>query len=127
MFKDKIGIFSVLAVVLLATACTSNKKEVSESSKVQIAKGLYSFGPEVKSFTTCENGKEYWVADSAKTLELAYHNLEFEKPYTPVYVEVEYHFIKSDTIAASANYDSTMVVTKLLKISKQIPAGPCAQ
>ncbi|HTM97389.1 MAG TPA: hypothetical protein VL088_01530 [Pedobacter sp.] len=127
MFKDKIGIFSVLAVVLLATACTSNKKEVSESSEVQIAKGLYSFGPEVKSFTTCENGKEYWVADSAKTLELAYHNLEFEKPYTPVYVEVEYHFIKSDTIAASANYDSTMVVTKLLKISKQIPAGPCAQ
>jgi hypothetical protein len=127
MFKDKIGIFSVLAVVLLATACTSNKKEASESSKVQIAKGLYSFGPEVKSFTTCENGKEYWVADSAKTLELAYHNLEFEKPYTPVYVEVEYHFIKSDTIAASANYDSTMVVTKLLKISKQIPAGPCAQ
>lgn len=74
-----------------------------------------------------EDGKEYWVADSAKTLELAYHDLGFEKPYMPVYVEVEYHFIKSDTLAASAEYDSTMVVTKLLKISKEIPAGPCAQ
>ena len=67
------------------------------------------------------------MADSAKTLELAYHQLGFEKPYVPVYIEVEYHFIKSDTLAASANYDSTMVVTRLIRISKDIPDGPCAQ
>jgi hypothetical protein len=127
MFKNKRVIFSVLGVVLFSVACTSNQKEANESAKVQIAKGLYSFGPEVKSFIRCEDGKEYWVADSAKTLELAYQNLEFEKPYMPVYIEVEYHFIKSDTLAASAEYDSTMVVTKLLKISKEIPEGPCAQ
>ena len=127
MFKDKIVISSVLACILLTVACTSNKKESAELAKVQIAKGLYSFGPEIKSFTGCEDGKEYWVADSAKTLELAYQDLGFEKPYMPVYIEVEYHYIKSDTLAASANYDSTMVVTKLLKISKQIPEGPCAQ
>lgn len=116
----------VLGVLLFAMGCTGNKNETKNETKIQVAKGLYSFGPEIKSFIYCETGKEYWVADSAKTLELAYHNLEFEKPYTPVYVEVEYHYIKSDTIAASANYDSTMVVTKLLKISKDIPKGPCA-
>ncbi len=117
----------LLFALLFVMACTNNNKEVKEKTEIQVAKGLYSFGPEAKTFTPCENGKEYWVADSAKTLELAYHDLGFEKPYLPVYVEVEYHFIKSDTLTASARYDSTMVVTKLLKISKEIPKGPCAE
>jgi len=121
MFKKKTLSLCILGILLFAIACTGNKKETKEETKFQVAKGIYSFGPEVKSFTACKGGKEYWVADSAKTLELAYHNLEFEKPYLPVYIEVEYHFIKSDTLTASANYDSTMVVTKLLKISKEIP------
>lgn len=127
MRKNNIVLLSVLSLLLFAVACTNNKKEVSIETKIQIAKGLYSFGPEVKTFTRCEDGKEYWVADSAKTLELAYVNLGFEKPYVPVYIEAEYHFIKSDSLAASARYDSTMVVTKLLKISKEIPKGPCGQ
>lgn len=127
MIKNKwvYGIMCVCAAVL--AACSNNKEEKTAEGKVRIAKGLYSYGPEIKSFTDCEEGREYWVADSAKTLELAYHNLEFEKPYIPVYVEVECYFMRSDTIAASANYDSTMVVTKLLKINKIIPDGPCAQ
>ncbi len=125
MMKNTIGALFILS--LLALACTGDKKETQEETKVLTAKGLYSFGPELKTFTRCEDGKEYWLADSAKTVELAYQELGFEKPYLPVYVEVEYHFIKSDTLAASANYDSTMVVTKLLKMSKDIPKGPCSQ
>ncbi len=124
MMKNTIGALFILS--LLALACTGDKKETQEETKVLTAKGLYSFGPELKTFTRCEDGKEYWLADSAKTVELAYQELGFEKPYLPVYVEVEYHFIKSDTLAASANYDSTMVVTKLLKMSKDIPKGPCS-
>lgn len=125
MFKEKIIYLTVLAAICFMVACTNNKKEPKGETNVMVAKGLYSFGPELKIFTDCNRGNEYWVADSAKTLELAYHNLGFEKPYMPVYIEVEYHYIKSDTIAASANYDSTMVVTKLLKISKEIPKGSC--
>lgn len=117
----------VLCILTFVIACTSNKNESKEETKNKVAKGLYSFGPELKTFMRCEDGREYWVADSAKTLELAYHNLGFEKPYTPVYVELEYHYIKSDTLVASANYDSTMVVTKLLKIDKVIPKGPCSK
>ncbi|MEJ5994084.1 hypothetical protein WG904_06580 [Pedobacter sp. Du54] len=124
MFKKQ-NLF-LFVLFLFGAACTNDKKETKEETRILIAKGLYSFGPEVKTFTRCEDGKEYWVADSAKTLELAYHNLGFEKPYLPVYIEAEYHFIKSDTFAASAHYDSTMVVTKLLKISKEIPKGPCS-
>ena len=118
-------IVTIFSIILLA--CNSADKSTPNKNEFVIAKGLYSFGPEVKSFTDCEDGRDFWVADSAKTLELAYNDLGFEKPYTPVYVEVECRIVKSDTNTVTGNYDSTMVVTKLLKISKQIPEGPCSQ
>jgi copper homeostasis protein (lipoprotein) len=126
MLTYKKLIFSAIALLLAFSACNGTKKDEQNNKKPLIAKGLYSFGPEVKSFIDCNGSKEYWVVDSAETLELAYQNLGFEKPYTPVYVEVEYHHVKSDSLIA-ADYDSTMVVTKLLKISQQIPEGPCSQ
>ncbi|MCX2452767.1 hypothetical protein OQX61_15930 [Pedobacter sp. PLR] len=110
------------SVVILA--CNNTPASV-EKNNIRVIKGLYSYGPEIKSFTDCEEGNEYWVADSAKTLELAYSNFNFEKPYEPVYIEVECHMIKSDSLIIAADFDSTMVVTKLLKISKEIPDGPC--
>jgi copper homeostasis protein (lipoprotein) len=122
----KIIVF-LFASFLFLTACNGNDHKVESERKIVILKGLYSYGPEVKSFTDCEEGREYWVADSAKTLELEYSKLGFEKPYTPVYIEVECKLIKSDTTTVTGDYDSTMVVTKLRKISKQIPEGPCNQ
>lgn len=121
----KLILFLFMAMTALA-ACRDNNKD-ADKNKSLVIKGLYSYGPEIKSFTECEDGREFWVADSAKTLELAYSNLGFEKPYTPVYIEVECKLVKSDTSKVTGDYDSTMVVTKLLKISKQIPDGPCSQ
>jgi copper homeostasis protein (lipoprotein) len=112
---------------VVITSCRDKAGSNDRDSKVITLKGLYSFGPEVKSFTDCEEGREYWVADSAKTLELEYSKLGFEKPYTPVYIEVQCKLIKSDTTTVTGDYDSTMVVTKLIKIDKQIPEGPCNQ
>jgi copper homeostasis protein (lipoprotein) len=123
----KIGIFLLTSFTMLFLACMNNDNVAGTKEKPLLVKGLYSFGPEIKSFNDCEEGKEYWVADSAKTLELAYTNLGFEKPYTPVYVELECHIVKSDTATVVGDYDSTMVVTKLIKISAQIPDGPCSQ
>jgi len=116
----------LFVVSVFVVACNWDSKKESKSN-INIIKGLYSYGPEIKSFTDCEEGREYWVADSAKTLELAYNKLNFEKPYEPVYIEVECHFVKSDSLRISADFDSTMVVTKLIKISKEIPEGPCNQ
>ena len=121
----QITLFSVV-LSLAVVACNRNASE-QKGSDVKVIKGLYSFGPEIKSFTDCEEGSEYWVADSAKTLELAYSNLNFEKPYEPVYIEVEGRIVKSDSLTVSADFDSTLVVTKLIKITKEIPDGPCNQ
>ncbi|SES15985.1 MULTISPECIES: hypothetical protein [Pedobacter] len=125
LFKQALVFVVLLGVA--ATACRRKDNALSEKSNIKTVKGLYSFGPEMKSFTLCEDGREYWVADSVKNLELAYSNLNFEKPYEPVYVELEGYFAKSDTAVVSADFDSTLVVTKVVKISKEIPDGPCAQ
>lgn len=122
IFKSQL--FLIIVILVAAAACNS-KPDPAEEKSTRVMKGLYSCGPEIKSFTECEEGTEYWVADSAKTLELAYNNLNFEKPYEPVYIEVECHPIKSDSLSMSADFDSTLVVTKLLKITKEIPDGPC--
>ena len=124
LFKQAIVFVVLLGVA--ATACRNDKAE-GEKSNLKTVKGLYSFGPEMKSFTLCEDGREYWVKDSVKNLELSYSNLGFEKPYEPVYVELEGYFAKSDTGIVSSDFDSTLVVMKVLKISKEIPDGPCAQ
>jgi len=114
----------ILSVVFVAC---NRKGSDSEKSKTRIIKGLYSYGPEIKSFTDCEENTEYWVADSSKTLELSYSKFNFEKPYEPVYIEAECHVIKSDSLLGSADFDSTLVVTKLIKITKEIPDVPCNQ
>jgi copper homeostasis protein (lipoprotein) len=123
---QKLICFSCVLLLSLA-ACGGNKKSADAKKETIVLKGLYSYGPEIRSFTECEESKEYWVIDSAQTLELAYNNLGFEKPYTPVYIEVECKLVKSDTTLVPADFDSTMVVTKLTRIDKKIPEGPCSQ
>jgi copper homeostasis protein (lipoprotein) len=122
IFKNPL--FLIMAIAVTVMACNPRPAEDKQQTS-RVLKGLYSYGPEIKSFTDCEEGTEYWVADSVKTLELAYNNFNFEKPYEPVYIEVEGHAIKSDSLSMSADFDSTFVVTKLLKITKEIPDGPC--
>lgn len=114
----------LLAICVTLVSCGRKAAEEQQDTK-KIIKGLYSYGPEIHSFTDCEGGREFWVADSAKTLELAYSKLNFEKPYEPVYIEAECHVIKSDSLVVSADFDSTLVVTKLIRLTKEIPDGPC--
>lgn len=110
----------------LVWACISHdKKEVQTKNKLM--KGLYNFGPEMKYFADCDNDGEYWVTDSSNNLELEYQKMGFDKPYLPVYIEVEAHLKKSDSTAINGGYDSTMVVTKLIKMSKEAPDGACIQ
>jgi len=125
MKNIKILILLSIVFSLAIFACNSNVEDQKTGDDIKVIKGLYSYGPEIKSFIDCEEGREYWVADSAKTLELAYSNLNFEKPYLPVYIEVEGRIVKSDSLTVNANFDSTLVVTKLIRITKEIPDGPC--
>jgi len=58
-------------------------------------------------------------------LELQYTELKFEKPYEPVYIEVEGIKVHSGKDGLGSEYDSTLVVNKLIKITKEIPQDMC--
>lgn len=113
-----------LMFLAIISACSCNNNSGKTPPEV-VYKGVYSFGPEVKSFKDCDNGREFWVTDSSKQLELQYSQLNFEKPYEPVYVEVEGMKVHSGKEGLGSEYDSTLVVKKLIKISKVIPQDMC--
>ncbi|PTQ99821.1 NlpE-like protein [Mucilaginibacter yixingensis] len=115
-------ILLLLAAVAIIAGCGEGKKKEQKKQPV-IYRGLYSFGPEAKTFKDYISGHEYWVIDSSAKLELSYSQLNFEKPYTPVYVEIEGSKIKSGKDAQDAGIDSTIIVKKLVKITKEIPPG----
>ncbi|MEX8547755.1 MAG: hypothetical protein V5804_09145 [Mucilaginibacter sp.] len=106
--------------MIVVCGCTRHNQ-----ADTKVYKGLYSFGLEVKSFKECSTGREYWVKDSSGKLELQYANMNFEKPYEPVYVEVEALKRPSGEEGIGAEFDSTMVVTKVQKITREIPEDMC--
>jgi copper homeostasis protein (lipoprotein) len=110
-----------MLMVVACCSCNHDKK----AGELQVYKGLYSFGPEVKSFKNCEDTHEYWVTDSSSRLELQYSQMNFEKPYEPVYVEVEGIKVKSGKEGMGSEYDSTLVVKKVIKITREIPQDVC--
>lgn len=109
------------AFLLLAAACNRG----SNGDKSAVFKGVYSFGPDAKSFKDCDNGREYWVTDQSNKLELQYSQMNVEKPYVPVYVEIEGDKVKSGKEGMGSEYDSTIIVKKLIKITKEIPQDMC--
>jgi copper homeostasis protein (lipoprotein) len=124
--KSIFNLSFILFITLGVCSCNNNKpkKEAKTPARV-VYHGLYSFGPEVKSFKDCGNGQEYWATDSSAKLELSYSQLNFEKPYEPVYVEIEGKKIKSGKDGMGSEFDSTIVVTKVIKITKEIPENTC--
>ena len=109
-------------VMLCFTAFSCNWRD---SKKVTVYRGTYNMGPEVKTFKDCDNGHEFWAVDSSNNLELKYSQMNFEKPYIPVYIEVEGIKVISGAAGKSSEYDSTLIVKKVLKITKEIPLDQC--
>jgi len=118
----RVLLFGLIVLVVVYCSCNGNGKK-AKSPKV--FKGLYSFGPEIKSFKNCDDTHEYWVIDSSAQLELQYSKMNFEKPYEPVYIEVEGEKVKSGSEGIGSEYDTTLVVKKVLQITKEIPQDQC--
>jgi copper homeostasis protein (lipoprotein) len=115
-------LFAATILICLSAACSNSDKKGTTGV---VYKGVYKLGPQEKSFNDCETGNEFWADDKA-SLEQEYAKLNFEKPYEPVYVEVEGDKIKATKAdALDAQYDSIIVVKKLVKITKVIPQDMC--
>lgn len=117
MRNQLLFVFCMLGFV---AGCTCNRQaDIPEDAPV--LRGLYSFGPEVSTFTDCKTGQEFWVTDSIEKLENAYSQQGFEKPYEQVYIEVRGRKKISLPNGPEGNYDSTLIVKELKKITKNIP------
>ncbi|MGF7081181.1 hypothetical protein [Mucilaginibacter sp. UYCu711] len=113
-------VFVGLLIVTGMLAC-KHKADKKETRTPNVFKGLYSFEPGAKTFRPCGTQTDFWVADSCAQLELKYTQLiSFEKNGEQVYIEAEGKKIKS---GAGVAFDSTLVVTKLINITKDIPAN----
>jgi copper homeostasis protein (lipoprotein) len=115
-------VYLIGILVIGISACKQKPKEDKVSHAI-IYKGMYSFGPEAKSFKDCNQATTFWVVDSSNKLELQYSQLGFDKPYIPVYIEVTGEKVPSVKGDASAGFDSTLVVYKVIKITKDFPAS----
>jgi hypothetical protein len=116
------GVLLLLAMTGL-TACRYKDRK-AEASAAIIFKGLYSFAPGAKLFQFCGKQNQFWAVDSSAQLELKYTQLiSFEQSGTQVYAEVEGYKTKSAANGDAAAYDSTFVIKKVIKITKDIPAG----
>jgi copper homeostasis protein (lipoprotein) len=125
--KNK-AIYFLSALLIAGVWSCKNKTAKMEEAKTPtgpaVYKGLYSFSPDIKSFKECGHDHEFWVADSSAQLELQYSQLNV-KPEEPVYVQVQGKKIKTAKNGVGSGYDSTLVVTKLVKITKDIPKDIC--
>jgi copper homeostasis protein (lipoprotein) len=110
-----------LIAVLAVSLCGCKGKPPKKNAEMTVYKGLYSYGPEVKSFQACNTSREFWVTDKSEQLELQYSQFNFAKPDVPVYIEVEGEKTLTSKNGMGSGYDSTLVVKKLIKISKDIP------
>ena len=88
-------------------------------------KGVYTGGPMVKSFKDCDSGGEYLATDRSSGLDAQYEKLNTEKEYSPVYVELEGEKVKSGKEGIGSELDSTIIVKKVLKITREIPQDLC--
>ena len=119
----QLRLIKLFIVVITVALYSCNRGQ--DSGTTSVLKGLYSFGPDAHSLKDCDNGREYWVTDKSNQLELQYSHMIIEKPYVPVYVEVEGTKVKSGKDGMGSEFDSTIVVTKLIKITKEIPQDMC--
>jgi len=115
----------LLFALLFAVLYSCQNKKAAKAKVAPVYKGLYSFGPEIKSFKQCNTGHEFWVTDSCAQLELKYSQLNAEHPNEPVYIEVNGYKLKSPKNGLGSDYDSVLIVKKLIKITKDIPKGSC--
>jgi len=117
--KTRLG-YLAFALLVSLSACTSKPKKAADGSMTY--KGMYSFGPEEKSFKDCAQARMFWVVDSSAELEPKYSQFNFEKPYVPVYIEVIGKKLASKKGDVNETFDSTLVVKKLIRITKEIPS-----
>jgi membrane-bound inhibitor of C-type lysozyme len=100
----------LLGVLLLSTAGSLAGAEM---------RGLLVFGHEVRSFQLCGDSKVFWISAPGslhRWLQTEYRGLA-NRPYEPLYAEIEGEFSEHPVSEFSTDYDGTIVVSEVRSVS----------
>ena len=87
--------------------------------KPKTLSGKLTFGHEVRSFKPCGSDKTFWVSDKTGKLKKTYEELTVgEKPYTPIYAEIEFIDKGKASDGFPAEYESVYEAVKIFRTTK---------
>ena len=87
--------------------------------KPKTLRGKLTLGHEVSSFKPCGSDKTFWVSDKTGKLKKSYDKLTVgEKPYTPIYVEIEFIDKGKASEGFPAEYESVYEAVKIFRTTK---------
>ena len=94
---------------------------------VTLVKGIYTWGPEVETFSPCNTNKTYWLeggdAMLAPLQEMALKKADASnEAYQPIYVELQAAQAGKATDGFAADYDGLMQLHQVVKSSSKVPA-----
>lgn len=93
--------------------------EKLSGQKAQVVSGELIIGHEANVFTPCKSDKEFWVMDQTGKLGALYNELnENEKPYTPIFAEIEIIDKGKAKEGFAANYDGVYDIIGVIQTSK---------
>ena len=87
--------------------------------KSKTLSGKLTIGHEVSSFKPCGSDKTFWVSDKTGKLKKSYEELTVgEKPYTPIYAEIEFIDKGKASEGFPAEYESVYEAVKIIRTTK---------
>ncbi len=90
-----------------------------KASKTTVLKGHYIYGHEVRSFSPCGGDKKIWISGKTEKLKNLHDELTVDqKPYTPIFVEIEIIDKGKSDDGFAADYESVYEVVEILKTAK---------
>ena len=101
-----------MSIALILWMSTAFSTFVYGGAGAQRYQGYYVFGHEVRTFQPCGSEQVYWVRAEetiSKKLRTAHEKLT-TKPYEPIFIEVQGHFIGRAAEGFAAEYDGQIVI-----------------
>ena len=95
----------------MVTACAPQELD-------QTYEGVYAFGAEVNTFTTCDKKQSYWAG-----LEMqSFYKQNSTKPYQPMYIKFKGHLLNEKVDGFALNYDGLIRISAVQEYSFEVPA-----
>ena len=97
---------------------------VSAADYDKIYEGKYSWGPEVHSFTPCNNKTSYWVSFNWAGFEMhEFYKKNRKIGYQPMYVKFRGHLLDEVVDGFADQYDGLIHISEVKEYSLNLPSS----